>query len=764
MKHKIKKTSLAMALLVSLAPATQIVSAAAPTFKDVDTAPWAQKYMTKLALLDIIAGDNAGMFNPQSNVTHQEAVLMAIRLMGLEEEVKKEGAVNPALSVDDFAKPYISVALKKGLLVAQEETNTAGWGRQTSSREWTIKLIIRAINRESDAGRLSERSTLFSDVEDFTPSYKGYINAGVSLNIVEGFADNKFKPMDLVTRAQMAAMLSNALPYLTNGMESSMAGVSNSVTNGIISAITNDSVSVTLGSETKKLSLTSETQYFDTNSSQQLSFDALKVGLLVSIVNKESKAYLIEVSSGVKEQPKEPSAVQGAIGPAGPVGPIGPVGPVGPAGVKGEKGEHGETGSTGAQGIQGATGSTGAQGLQGATGATGAQGVMGATGAQGVMGATGAQGVTGATGAQGITGAIGAQGVTGATGAQGVTGAIGAQGATGATGAQGVTGATGAQGVTGVTGAQGVTGATGAQGVTGVTGAQGVTGAIGAQGVTGATGAQGVTGVTGAQGVTGAIGAQGVTGATGAQGVTGVTGAQGVTGATGEQGVTGATGAQGVTGVTGAQGITGATGAQGVTGATGAQGITGATGAQGITGATGSAGVTGATGAQGVTGATGATGAQGITGATGAAGAGGLTTFGYLYSVLPSGALYPGNSVLPLNTRGYVTSGIDDMQFASFMGQIDIAQDGIYEISYQVSATTGIGARIALKINGLIDPSTCIPILSNNSQISNKIILQLSAGSTINLVNDSTSPIIFASSPAVGVSIVIEKIASIIPV
>src|SRR5690606_16397556 len=137
-------------------------------------------------------------------------------LLGLENSVQQEAGANPQLAADDWAKPYVSLALKQGLLDAQGEASDSGvWGQQPATREWATKLAIRVIDRQADADRLASAPSTFSDFSQSTPSLRGYINAAVELNIVEGFSDNTFKPLGRVTRAQMATILSNALPYLT---------------------------------------------------------------------------------------------------------------------------------------------------------------------------------------------------------------------------------------------------------------------------------------------------------------------------------------------------------------------------------------------------------------------------------------------------------------------------------------------------------------------------------------------------------------------
>ena len=78
--------------------------------------------------------------------------------------------------------------------------------------------------------------------------------------------------------------------------------------------------------------------------------------------------------------------------------------------VKGDKGERGATGAQGPQGLQGVKGERGATGAQGPQGLQGVKGERGATGAQGPQGLQGATGPRGAMGAQGPQGERGENG------------------------------------------------------------------------------------------------------------------------------------------------------------------------------------------------------------------------------------------------------------------------------------------------------------------------------------------------------------------
>lgn len=197
-------------------------SAPRMSFTDVPAAHWAIKHVTKLALLGIITGYEDGSFRPDNQVSQQEVIAMVIRMMGLEDEALRDNTdyvLPPSMQTGDFFKPYVAKALDSNLLKIEEESgseSSAGWGTRSASREWVAKVVIRALGQESEAAKLADTATSFSDNRDISASALGYVNAAVQLQIVTGFEDGSFKPQGAVTRAQMATFLSRADQYLEN--------------------------------------------------------------------------------------------------------------------------------------------------------------------------------------------------------------------------------------------------------------------------------------------------------------------------------------------------------------------------------------------------------------------------------------------------------------------------------------------------------------------------------------------------------------------
>lgn len=190
---------------------------AAVGFSDVPDNHWAKKHITKLNLQGIVQGYE-GKFRPGDSVTQQEAVLMALRYIGAEEKADTTSPVvfPDSFIVSNYFKPYVMQAIYEGLIDENEEFRLAeadpdtAWGTKPATREWVTKLVIRMIGEEDEARRRALDLPKFADSSLIGDAYTGYVNAAVELRIVQGVSADRFDPKGIVSRAQMATMLSRA--------------------------------------------------------------------------------------------------------------------------------------------------------------------------------------------------------------------------------------------------------------------------------------------------------------------------------------------------------------------------------------------------------------------------------------------------------------------------------------------------------------------------------------------------------------------------
>lgn len=265
------------------------------TFPDVPEGHWARSHVAKLAASQIVRGYSDGTYAPNKNVTQQEAIVMAIRMIGLEDEVKaiNHDFVLGGIEVDALFRPYVYVALKERILNLAEETqagdsgnNGLSWGKRPASREWLAKLIVRAVGKGENAA--SAGSPPFADADKISPDAAGYVRIAADLGIVTGFKeDNTFRPGGTVTRAQIAAFLSRAEQYIPEQSGRAASGYVTAVSGGTLQLRTEDN-------RTKTFALHTNTLVFKATGQAATAAD-LQTNQKVKLVHQNNTAYYIEI-------------------------------------------------------------------------------------------------------------------------------------------------------------------------------------------------------------------------------------------------------------------------------------------------------------------------------------------------------------------------------------------------------------------------------------------------------------------------------------
>lgn len=178
-------------------------------FGDSKEASWAEEYIGKMQSKDVIKGYNDGTFRPNAPVKRIEAIVMAVRLMGLEEEALEKSLdtklhFKDANQIPDWGKGHIIVALENGLFDATEDKIQAN---KPASRIWIVNLLVKALELEPEALGLMTEIPDFKDANQIPAGSIGYVNVAIENGLIKGYDDNTFKANKSVTRGEMAALL-----------------------------------------------------------------------------------------------------------------------------------------------------------------------------------------------------------------------------------------------------------------------------------------------------------------------------------------------------------------------------------------------------------------------------------------------------------------------------------------------------------------------------------------------------------------------------
>jgi hypothetical protein len=284
---------------------TATVSAASAPFSDVPSGHWAEKHITKLALQGILKGGTNGKFSPNNSVSRQEAVIIALRFMGIADQaVKSDVLVFPSsLVIKEDYKPYIKLAFQKKILLMEEEVALVAkekgkeWGKSPATREWITRLLVRAIDKDAEAKQQATQATSFSDDSKIDAALRGYVNVAVSSGIVTGVTPTKFDPTATVIRATASTLFSRA--------ESAISVAYNGQVSGALLAITADRLTVLhQDGSVQDYTLTSNTSIYRFDSEKQSTLAGLMLYGKVNLIIKSDKSINYVEQTDDKQQVK----------------------------------------------------------------------------------------------------------------------------------------------------------------------------------------------------------------------------------------------------------------------------------------------------------------------------------------------------------------------------------------------------------------------------------------------------------------------------
>jgi hypothetical protein len=182
-------------------------------FSDVE-GYWGQESVEKMSALGVIEGYADGTFQPNKPVTHQEAIVMIVRLLGLEGEAMERAEVGVSLpfknraSIASWAHGHIDVALELDLI----EGSHVFHGNKPASRMYVTSLMVKGLGL--DMSQYENIEVGFTDVLDLSAEERLQLAVAVTEDLTNGYGDKKFKPNKPVTRGEMAAFLERMKDHL----------------------------------------------------------------------------------------------------------------------------------------------------------------------------------------------------------------------------------------------------------------------------------------------------------------------------------------------------------------------------------------------------------------------------------------------------------------------------------------------------------------------------------------------------------------------
>lgn len=255
---------------------------------------WAYDHIIRLAAQGVFNGYEDGSFKPKNNITRIEALVAAVRLLGLKEEAEKPENMNATLNFKDFdqlknkygwAVGYVTVALENDLF---SESDVSIQADKPANRLWASILLVKAMKLEAQAKLKMDTVLPFRDTKDIPAGSVGYIAVALEKNLITGYSDNTFQPNRPVTRAELAALLDRVDQQLPGDQNAQAI-------TGTIQAIANGTITVKKADNTT-VSVAVDANVFIFRQNIKAPLSALQTGDEILLRTYQNKAVFIEVT------------------------------------------------------------------------------------------------------------------------------------------------------------------------------------------------------------------------------------------------------------------------------------------------------------------------------------------------------------------------------------------------------------------------------------------------------------------------------------
>lgn len=176
-------------------------------FNDLDTVPWANLAILRLAGEGILSGKDKGVFAPNDSMSREELVkLIVLAFGGLDE--------NAEITFKDVSKgrwsyPYIASAYQLELVNGVNEMEFAP--NAFITRQDMATILYRVLEKTGDA---KSGSLDFKDASSISSYAKQAVGTLTAIGAINGMGDGTFAPKGYVTRAQAAKVVYEMMQYI----------------------------------------------------------------------------------------------------------------------------------------------------------------------------------------------------------------------------------------------------------------------------------------------------------------------------------------------------------------------------------------------------------------------------------------------------------------------------------------------------------------------------------------------------------------------
>ncbi len=196
----------------------------AASFPDLQSRhSWAKDAIDNMVNRGILKGYTDGTFKPDKAVTHMETLIIAARIMGVDEDENEEyreialKRYESALASYDISyKAEVAYLLYTGVLATDELSNYISKSAkdQPLKRYEAAVLLTKLVGGEKDALAESVIILDFADASSIPSSAKAYVKYVNDCGLMNGMEENKFVPSGELTRAMISTVMYRAEEYM----------------------------------------------------------------------------------------------------------------------------------------------------------------------------------------------------------------------------------------------------------------------------------------------------------------------------------------------------------------------------------------------------------------------------------------------------------------------------------------------------------------------------------------------------------------------
>ncbi|MFD1737666.1 glycosyl hydrolase family 18 protein [Bacillus salitolerans] len=196
--------------LVGNVPVDSIVPAATTDYEG----SWAKEFIDTVRIKGWMKGVTETTFNPNGQLTRQQAALVLTRMLQLEEieTIPKNGYFSDVHTKDAEAQRAIAIMKQYGYFQGDSEGKFRP-GDPITREQMAVVLHRILEDKQGHTIESSLTSQPFKDISTTRYSYKATADLN-ALGILSGYDDGTFQPTKPITRAQMAKLLALSVDQL----------------------------------------------------------------------------------------------------------------------------------------------------------------------------------------------------------------------------------------------------------------------------------------------------------------------------------------------------------------------------------------------------------------------------------------------------------------------------------------------------------------------------------------------------------------------